>query len=146
MSRVGSVDSPPKTSNASPLICSYAISNLFSGDAGATLHTCPMLFVTVHVGVQTYASSHPSSLCVTMIRVAEVVGDHAIRTARIGPPAVAFSASPPPPRPAVPPPPPPPSPPPPLSCFFVVWLGWCLLVRKKTGGGGGWGGGGGEAE
>src|SRR3990170_3345058 len=94
MSRVVSVDSTPKTSNASPLICSYAISNLFSGDAGATLHTCPMLFVTVHVGVQTYASSHPSSLCVTMIRVAEVVGDHAIRTARIGPPAVAFSASP----------------------------------------------------
>ena len=52
-----------------------------------------MLFVTAHDGVHTYASRNPSSLWVTMIRVVKLPGDHAIRTARIGLPAVACSAS-----------------------------------------------------
>src|SRR2546428_11996620 len=52
-----------------------------------------MLFVTVHVGEHTYASSQPSSLSVTKIRVDGTVGDHAIRMARIGLPAVDSSPS-----------------------------------------------------
>src|SRR3972149_5712550 len=69
------------------------MSNRISDVVGAVDQTCPMLFVTVQEGAQTYASSHPSSLCVTMIRVVGAIGDHAIRTARIGLPAVACSAS-----------------------------------------------------
>src|SRR5881628_661902 len=52
-----------------------------------------MLFVTVQVGVHTYASRNPSSLCVTMIRSSTFEGDQAIRTARTGLPAVACSVS-----------------------------------------------------
>src|SRR5438445_9973764 len=52
-----------------------------------------MLFVTVHVAEHTYASSQPSSLSVTKIRVEGTVGDQAIRTARIGLPAVDSSPS-----------------------------------------------------
>src|SRR2546428_6771938 len=52
-----------------------------------------MLFVTVHDGVHTYASRNPSSLCVTTILVAGLVGDHAMRTPRSGLPAVDCSAS-----------------------------------------------------
>src|SRR2546422_9449276 len=52
-----------------------------------------MLFVTVHVTSQTYASSQPSSLNVTMIRCVGATGDHALRTARTGLPAVVCSAS-----------------------------------------------------
>jgi len=70
------------------------MSNPLSGVPGATLHTCPMLFVTVQVGVHTYASSHPSSLRVMMIRASGTAGDHSIRTARIGLPVVARSVSP----------------------------------------------------
>src|SRR2546422_11147038 len=60
---------------------------------GADRQTWPMLFVTTHDGAHTYASSHPSSLSVTMMRALASVGDHAIRTARIGLPAVACSDS-----------------------------------------------------
>src|SRR2546426_10641371 len=52
-----------------------------------------MFGVVVQVGVQTYASRYPSSLCVTMIRSRSVTGDHAIRTARIGLAAVDSSTS-----------------------------------------------------
>src|SRR5712691_7618383 len=69
------------------------LSNRACAVVGAVDHTWPMLFVTTHVGVHTYASSHPSLLSVTMIRVSASVGDHAIRTTRIGLPAVACSAS-----------------------------------------------------
>src|SRR3990170_5255348 len=69
------------------------MSNLFCGSGGLVDHTWPMLFVTAHVGVQTYASRNPSSLCVTIILVAEARGDHAIRTPSIGLPAVDCSAS-----------------------------------------------------
>src|SRR5881409_3116981 len=70
------------------------MSNRFSGVVGAPVHTCPMSFVTVHVPRHTYASSDPSSLCVTMIRSSPAVGEWAIRIARIGLPAVASSVSP----------------------------------------------------
>src|SRR5216117_2178134 len=69
------------------------MSNRACAVVGADDQTWPMLFVTTHVGVHTYASSHPSSLSVTMMRVLASVGDHAIRTARIGLPAVACSDS-----------------------------------------------------
>src|SRR5438876_7436727 len=78
---------------AFPLTCSYAMSNRACAVVGADDQTWPMLFVTTHDGVHTYASSHPSSLSVTMIRVFASVGDHAIRTPRIGLPAVACSDS-----------------------------------------------------
>src|SRR5438094_8231542 len=78
---------------AFPLTCSYAMSNRACAVVGADDQTWPMLFVTTHVGVHTYASSHPSSLSVTTMRVLASVGDHAIRTARIGLPAVACSDS-----------------------------------------------------
>src|SRR3989454_2068580 len=71
------------------------MSNRFSGVAGAPIHTCPTSFVTVHVPRHTYASSIPSSLCVTMIRSSPAVGEWAIRIARIGLPAVDSSISPP---------------------------------------------------
>src|SRR5437867_10131455 len=69
------------------------MSNRACAVVGADDQTWPTLVVTTHVGVHTYASSHPSSLSVTMIRVLASVGDHAIRTTRIGLPAVACSAS-----------------------------------------------------
>src|SRR2546427_10580437 len=63
------------------------MSNRAWASVGAVDHTCPMLFVTLQVGVHTYASSQPSSLSVTMIRMSAAVGDQAIRTARRGLPA-----------------------------------------------------------
>src|SRR2546428_12935761 len=69
------------------------MSNRACGWVGSDDQTWPMLVVTTHVGVHTYASSHPSSLSVTMMRVLASVGDHATRTARIGLPAVACSDS-----------------------------------------------------
>src|SRR5437867_11154978 len=69
------------------------MSNRSCAVVGAVDHTWPMLFVTTHVGVHSAASSHPSSLSVTTMRVLASVGDHAIRTARIGLPAVACSDS-----------------------------------------------------
>src|SRR2546428_11787406 len=69
------------------------MSNRACAVVGADDQTWPMLFVTTHVGVHTYASSHPSSLSVTTMRLLASVGDHAIRTARIGLPAVACSTS-----------------------------------------------------
>src|SRR3972149_3904657 len=78
---------------ASPLKVSNATSNRLLSTVGAVVHTWPILFVTVQVGVHTYASSHPSSLSVTTIRVSAATGDHAIRTARIGLVAVALSVS-----------------------------------------------------
>src|SRR2546422_10844960 len=69
------------------------MSNRACAVVGADDQTWPMLFVTTHVGVHTYASSHPSSLSVTMMRELASVGDHAIRTVRIGLPAVACSDS-----------------------------------------------------
>jgi hypothetical protein len=70
------------------------MSNRIWDVVGAVDHTCPMSFVTVQEGVHTYASRNPSSLRVTMIRVLKAVGDHAIRTARTGLPAVDCSVSP----------------------------------------------------
>src|SRR5207244_12564034 len=55
--------------------------------------TCPRWFVTVHVGVHTYASSQPSSLTVTTIRSSLAIGEYAIRTLRRGLPAVDSSVS-----------------------------------------------------
>src|SRR5437773_12373334 len=52
-----------------------------------------MLFVTVHVGVHTYASSQPSSLTVTTIRWSLAIGEYAIRTLRRGLPPVDSSVS-----------------------------------------------------
>src|SRR5205809_7345094 len=52
-----------------------------------------MLFVTTQVGVHTLASRMPSSLSVTTMWVLTSVGDHAIRTTRIGLLALACSAS-----------------------------------------------------
>src|SRR2546422_11140818 len=69
------------------------MSNRAWASVGAVDHTCPMLFVTLQVGVHTYASSQPSSLSVTMIRMSAAVGDQAIRTARSGLPAVDRSDS-----------------------------------------------------
>src|SRR5881628_2367355 len=83
-SRVVMAESTPYTSRTSPLSCSYATSNRFWEVPGAADHTCPMLFEAVQPGEQTYASSHPSSLTVTNVRVPETVGDHAMRTPRMG--------------------------------------------------------------
>src|SRR5439155_25514155 len=64
-----------------------------SATLGALDQTCPRLFVTVHVGVHTYASSQPSSLTVTTISSSLAVGEYAIRTLRRGLPVVASSIS-----------------------------------------------------
>src|SRR2546427_170904 len=52
-----------------------------------------MLFVTVQAAQPTYASSQHSSRCVAKVRAEGPVGDQAIRTARIGLPAVDSSPS-----------------------------------------------------
>src|SRR5437867_11180384 len=70
--------------SAFPLTCSKAMSNRAWASVGAVDHTCPMLFVTLQVGVHTYASSQPSSPSVTMIRMSPALGDKAIRPARSG--------------------------------------------------------------
>src|SRR5947199_6222270 len=95
MSWVVSADKTPYTRRKSPLSCSNATSNRWSGLPGVEDQTCPRLVDTVQDGVHTYPSSHPSSLTVTKIRVVGTTGDQAIRIARTGLPAVPFSTSPP---------------------------------------------------
>src|SRR5256885_17126971 len=72
---------------------SSAISKRYSGLFGGLDQTCPRLFVTVHVGVHTYASSQPSSLTVTTIRSSLAIGEYAIRTLRRGLPVVDSSVA-----------------------------------------------------
>src|SRR2546429_214392 len=89
MSWVLSKSEPAQASSASPLDCSKATSNGWIYAVPAL----PTLFVTVQLGVQTYASSHPSSLWVTTIDVSESIGDRALRTTLTGEPAFVCSTS-----------------------------------------------------
>src|SRR5438309_11084828 len=60
----------------------------------AALHqSCRRWFVTVHVGVQMYASRQPASLTVTTIRSSMAIGEYGIRTLRRALPVVASSIS-----------------------------------------------------
>src|SRR5437870_7315449 len=93
MSLVVSVDRTPYTRRKSPLSCSNATSNRWSGLPGVEDQTCPRLVDTVQDGVHTYPSSNPSSLTVTKIRVVGTTGDQAIRIARTGLPDVPCSTS-----------------------------------------------------
>src|SRR5437879_5040458 len=97
MSWVPSVSSTPYTRSASPLSCSYAMSKRLSAELGKVApKTWPILLVTVHVAVQTYASSQPSLEAppsVIKIRWFDRTGEYAIRTWRKMEPEVACSVS-----------------------------------------------------
>ncbi|VVB73497.1 Uncharacterised protein [uncultured archaeon] len=79
---------------ASPDAVSKSTSNRFECVPGAVVQTRPMSLVTSHVvpSNDTYASSCPSSLCVTSTRFGET-GEYMMVASLTGEPAVASSVS-----------------------------------------------------